>query len=275
MSRPRAVLRVAVVDDEPPARGRIELLLAREPDVEVVSSCATAAAAIQHILEDTPNLVFLDVQMPEHNGFDVVHAVGVNRMPLTVFVTAYDRYAVEAFDAAAIDYLLKPFSDERFAEALNRARVRLKERDLSGFAERVASLVGSSHSTPACEPTHLRPDHRDKGYAERIAVSVGGRSIIVPVHAIDYITSEGPYAELHTAGKTYVVRQQMKRLEQALSPEQFCRIHRTTIVKLNRVASLEPLFRGDYEVRLVDGTRLRLSRTWREEFTRRLGIAVP
>lgn len=262
-------LRVLVVDDEPPARQRLEDLLASADDVELAGSLGDPHRAVQALLTEPVDLVFLDVQMPGLTGLDVVRLVGPERMPATVFVTAYDRYALRAFELAALDYLLKPFDDERFEQALARARERLRLRELDDLTRRLRVLLD-----PAAPAAPAPPQEKAARYLERIAVEVKGQRLLVPVEQIDYIAAEGPYAEIHVGGKTHLLRERMHVLEQDLDPQRFCRIHRSTIVNVERIAALEPLFRGDHVVKLRDGTRLKLSRERREELARRLGISI-
>ena len=250
-------LRVLVVDDEPLARRRVLDLLAAEPDAEVVGQAVNGRQAVTAIQGGGIDVVFLDVQMPGLGGLDVVREVGPGAMPATVFATAYDQHALAAFDAAAADYLLKPFDDDRFRQALDRARQSVKLRQVNELRDRLATLLGGSPA-PA--------------YLERIPVESRGQTRIVPVAAVDYITSDGPYAELHAGQETHVIRETMQALEDRLDPARFFRIHRSTIVRLDRVDALLTAPGGDYAVRLADGTRLGLSRSRRDAFARRLGI---
>jgi two-component system, LytTR family, response regulator len=259
-------LRVVVVDDELPARQRIESLLAREHDVELVGSYADPREAVAALREQEVDLAFLDVQMPGLTGLDVVREVGTSRMPETIFVTAYDRYALPAFEAAALDYLLKPFDDQRFADALARARERVRLRGFDQLAEQLRSLLDTPRRVAAPGAG------RGGGHLERIAVEAGGQRVLVAADQIDYVAADGPYVKLHTGGRSYLIRERMHVLEERLDPERFCRIHRSTIVNVERIAALEPLFRGDHIVKLHDGTRLKLSRSRREELAERLGI---
>ena len=256
-------LRVLVVDDEPLARQRVLDLLDHEPDVEVVGTAGTGRRAVEAIAQHAPDLVFLDVQMPGLTGLDVVREVGPEGMPAVVFVTAYDQHALAAFDVAAVDYLLKPYDDDRFRQSLDRARAAVRLREVDALRDRLATLLDGGEPRP---PTP-RPD-----YLERIAVEMRGQVRVVPVGAVDYITSDGPYVELHAGGDVHVLRERMQTLEDRLDPDRFFRIHRSTIVQIDRVEALLTAPGGDYAVRLKDGTRLRLSRSRRDDFTRRLGI---
>ena len=263
-------LRVMVVDDELPGRQRVESLLARASEVDCVTSHGNPLEAVEAILIDPPDLVFLDVQMPEMSGLEVVRRVGPEHMPATVFVTAYDRYALRAFDLAALDYLLKPFDDDRFEQALARARERLRLREVDLLAQQLRTVLGAVGR----EVLPAAPGTGAPRYLERIAVEVRGQRLLVPTEEIDYIAAEGPYAQLHVGAQTYLMRERMHVLEQGLDPGRFCRIHRSTIVNVKRIAALEPLFHGNHVVKLRDGTRLTLSRTRREELAQRLGIPI-
>jgi two-component system LytT family response regulator len=205
--------------------------------------------------------------MPGLTGFEVVREVGPAQMPVVIFVTAYDQYALKAFDVAAIDYLLKPFDDERFEQALGRARTTLAMRAMDDIQRRLAKLIGTA---PAPVPVSQAPS-----YLERIGVQMRGQMRIVPVEQIDFITASGQYAELHVGDDVFVVREQMKGLEERLDPARFVRIHRSTIVQLDRIESLLYSAGGDYAVRLSDGRRLRVSRGRYEDLQQQLGMGTP
>jgi two-component system, LytTR family, response regulator len=252
MKSDKKPVRVLIADDELLARQRISDLLAKEPDVEVVGTAATGDDAVNAIFELKPDVVFLDVQMPGMTGLQVVDAVGPEQMPATVFVTAYDQFALKAFDRAALDYLVKPFDDERFAQALRRARKMTTQ--LRSMLEETATQAPKSE------------------FLERIAVESRGQVRVVPVSKIDYITASGPYAELHVADRTFAIRERMQTLEERLDPNVFFRIHRSAIVRLDRIDTLTRHPGGDYGVRLKNGVELSLSRGRREELEQRLGI---
>ena len=247
-------LRVVIADDEPLARQRIEDLL--PSSVEVVGIASTGDEAVEKISELNPDLVFLDVQMPGRNGLQVVEAIG-DSMPATIFVTAFDQYALKAFDVAAVDYLVKPFDDERFAQALQRARKAIELREVEKMTRRLLGF--------------LQEEPKQK-FLDRIAVESRGQVRVVPVARIDYITASGPYAELHVGDKTYAVRERMQTLEEQLDPSVFFRTHRSAIVRLERIDALLHRPGGDYAVRLKDGTELDVSRARRDELQQRLGI---
>ena len=264
---PNAPVRVLVVDDEPLARERVIDLLAHEQGVEIIGTADNGVAAVEAIRTRHPDLVFLDVQMPGKTGLDVVREVGPEAMPATIFVTAFDQYALRAFELAALDYLVKPFDDERFEQAFNRARKLIELRDLGKLREQLLAVLQQGGGERAEQGAPA-----EDGYLERIAVEMRGKVRVVPVDQIDYITASGPYAELHTGDRTHLIRETMQTLEERLDPRQFIRIHRSAIVKLALVETLLKGAGGDYEVQLKGGLRLPVSRSRREELERRLGV---
>ncbi len=263
-------LRILIVDDELLARQRLEDLLCDRPDVEIVGAVDSGRAAVAAVREHEPDLVFLDVQMPGLTGFEVVEAIGPERMPAVIFVTAYDEYALKAFDVAAIDYLLKPFDDERFEQALERAQEAIKLRKVDRLRSRLATLLDGVSEAASGKKTPASDDA--PRYLERIAVESRGQVRVVPVDKIDYITASGPYAELHVDDATHVIRERMQTLEERLDPSRFMRIHRSVIVQLDRIDALLYNAGGDYAVRLKDGKRLSVSRSRRDELEERLGL---
>jgi two-component system LytT family response regulator len=263
--RDQHTLRVLVVDDEPLARQRLLDLLDDGAHIEVIGTAGNGRDAVEAIRSKDPDLVFLDVQMPGLTGLDVVQEIGPEAMPVAVFVTAFDQHALQAFELAALDYLLKPFEDERFRAALARARDTVRLRQVDALQSRLRALLDPEAAKPsaALPPTD---------YLERIAVEMRGQIRIVPVGSIDYIAADGPYAEVHAGDDTFVIREQMQTLEDRLDPSQFFRIHRSTIVRMDRIEALLVAGGGDYAVRLTDGTRLRVSRSRRDALAARLGI---
>lgn len=264
-------LRILVVDDEAPARQRLLDLLEGEPGIEQVVTAHNGDAAIDRIRELDPDLVFLDVQMPGKTGLEVIRTIGADAMPTTVFVTAFDQYALTAFDLAAVDYLVKPFDDERFEQALTRARRRIALEKVDDLADRLRALLDEGGAPVAAEA--VAPVASAQPYLERIAVEMRGQVKIVPVRQIEYIEASGPYAELHVGPKTYLVRERMQTLEERLDPAHFQRIHRSIIVRLELVQSLFRASGGDYAVELKGGTRLRVSRSRYEHLAEVLGVA--
>lgn len=265
----RKILRVLIVDDEPLGCERLKDLLEEQVDVELVGTAEDGAAAIQAIRTLRPDLVFLDVQMPRKTGIDVVREVGPAAMPTTVFVTAYDQYALHAFDLAAVDYLVKPYDDERFEEAFRRARRKIELEDMDRLRNQLLMLL---HGDQATLPPSVTPGvDSTPRYLERIAVQMKGKMRVIAVAQIEYITASGPYAELHVGKDRHVIREAMQDLEEQLDPERFMRIHRSAIVRLDLVDTLLRGTAGDYEVQLKGGVRLRVGRSRREALERRLG----
>jgi two-component system, LytTR family, response regulator len=263
---PDRVLRVLIVDDELLARQRVEDLLAKEANVVVAGSASDGNAAVEAIRTLKPDLVFLDVQMPGRTGLEVVEAIGAESMPATIFTTAFDQFALKAFELAAVDYLVKPFDDERFAQALRRARKSIELEEVGRMTQQLMTLL---HATPADAPAATQKSE----FLERISVESRGQVRVVPVSKIDYITASGPYAELHVGERTYAIRERMQVLEERLDPAVFFRIHRSAIVRLDRVDTLLHAAGGDYAVKLKDGTELSVSRGRREELEAKLGVA--
>lgn len=236
-------IRALVVDDEPLARTNLAVLLRRDLDIELVAECGSGAEALVEIRRQKPDLLFLDVQMPECDGFDVVEMLGRDVPPALVFVTAYDQYALRAFEAGALDYLLKPFDNARFERALRRGKDRLRY----------------AWETPA--------------KMQRLTVKSAGQVAFVNVADIDWIEAADYYACLHVGARTHLLRRSMSELEEDLDPALFCRIHRSAIVNLNRVRALNLNEDGEHEVLLDAGVRLRLSRSYRNELKARMGVA--
>ncbi|MFL5620975.1 MAG: LytR/AlgR family response regulator transcription factor [Gemmatimonadaceae bacterium] len=266
------VLRVLVVDDEPLGRRRVLDLLDDAEGVEVVGTAADGASAVEAIRTTRPDLVFLDVQMPRMSGLEVVQAVGPGEMPATIFVTAYDQYALNAFDSAAVDYLVKPFKDDRFEEALRRARRRIESESRERLHEQLMALlqgrpITTSESSPPAESA-ASPTVK---HLERIAVQMRGKMRVVPVSQIDYVTASGQYVELHVGTHRYIIRESLQHLEERLDPEYFVRVHRSAIVRLSLVDTLLRSEGSDYQVQLKGGVRLPVGRSRREALERRLG----
>jgi two-component system LytT family response regulator len=258
-------IRVLIVDDEPLARQRLEDLLRSMP-AQVVGTADNGDAAIAAIMELAPDLVFLDVQMPGKTGLEVVRAIGPEHMPPTIFVTAFDQFALKAFDLAALDYLVKPFDDERFELAFERARNLIELHDAGRLSAQLLKLLQNVTSGAQAA------ESRAHGYLERIAVEMRGQVRVVPVSEIDYITASGQYAELHVGDKTHVIRERMQKLEERLDPAQFFRVHRSAIVRLERIDTLLRDAGGDYAVRLKGGTQLSVSRSRIEALEKWVGV---
>lgn len=256
-------LRVLIVDDEPLGRRRVAGLLRKERGVEIVGMIGDGVAAVEAIRSLAPNLVFLDVQMPGMTGLEVVRTIGPAGMPATVFVTAYDKHALEAFDLAAIDYLVKPFDDERFEQAFQRARRMARLEEASRLREMLLAVLQETgeQAPPAKTPPR---------YLERIPVESRGKVRFIPVSDVDYILASGPYAELVVGDRKHLIREAMQNLENQLDPARFFRIHRSAIVQLDRVDALLKSPNGDCDIQLRNGVKLRVARSRREELESRL-----
>jgi two-component system LytT family response regulator len=252
-----AKTRVLIADDEPLARERLRMLLASEEWVQIVAECQDGRETVGAIQKLQPDLVFLDVQMPGASGFDVIEGVGAARMPPVIFVTAYDRYALRAFDVHALDYLLKPFDRERFQQALGRARQQLERSSNGELERRLLELVQDLR--PVAQPL------------ERFVIKSGGRVFFVRADEIDWIEAAGNYVKLHVGVDSHLFRETMNALEARLDPDVFFRIHRSHIVNIERVKELQPWFNGEYVVFLRSGAKLTLSRGYREKLQDKIG----
>ena len=261
-------IKAVIVDDEALARDAIRLRLKGEPDIEVVGEAADGGDAVELLRRIHPDLLFLDVQMPVMNGFEVIENVPSDQLPIVVFVTAYDRYALKAFETHALDYLLKPFTASRFSAAIDRARLEVAKSGDRGTHQRLVELLEERRR--ARHPAE--PEVPGRGYLTRLAVKRNQRIALVGVADIDWIESSGNYAHLHAHGASYVVRMTMGELERRLDPARFARIHRSTIVQIDRIQDIIAAWHGDFDVTLRDGTVLRLSRNYRDRvLTRRSG----
>jgi two-component system LytT family response regulator len=250
-------VRTLIVDDEELGRKRIRKLLSLESEFEIVGESRDGREAIRAMEKLSPDLVFLDVQMPELDGFDVLSQIAPAKMPVIIFVTAHDHFALKAFQAQALDYLLKPFDDERFAQALQRARTYLHGNAAGEIRERLARLVKGLPSQGQ--------------YLLRVAVKSAGRVVFLKAGEIDWIEAEGNYVNLHVGKESYLLRGRMSELEKRFDPEQFFRIHRSTMVNLDRVKELRPLFKGESIVILKDGQQLSASRSCTQRLQALLG----
>jgi two-component system, LytTR family, response regulator len=251
-------IRALVVDDEPLARRSIRRFLDKGSGVEIIDQCGDGNSAVEAIRTQKPDLVFLDVQMPEKTGLDVIREIGPDAMPVTVFVTAYDRYAIRAFDANAIDYLLKPFGKQRFDMALKRAKERIAGRmNLNDLRVILAELE--------CDRTQ-------SAYPDRLTASENGRILLINVKDIDWIGTSGNYAQVYSGSRKYEIRQTLTSLEEKLNPRDFLRIHRSTIVNIRQIRELQPWFHGYHLIILQNGQELRMSR-YQRDVAKRLGIS--
>jgi len=249
-------IRAIVADDQPMARDRLVALLSEEDDIEVVATAVSGSEAVDAVRRLSPDLVFLDIQMPEMDGITVVEAIGTDRMPPTVFVTAYDEFAVQAFEVHAVDYLLKPFGRARLQKALTRVRGQLERTHASALADRLMSVIDELR-----KPTLA---------GERLIIRTGGRVTFVNVEQIDWIEAEGNYARIHAASESHLVRETMVSLQARLGESQFFRIHRSRIVNVARIKELTLRGGGDYEVVLTNGLTLGLSRLYKDALQQRL-----
>ncbi len=250
-------IRTLIVDDEPLARGRLRTLLAVEPDIEIIGEAGDGREAAAAIESARPDLVFLDIQMPELDGFGVVETIRSARTPEIIFVTAFSQHALRAFEVHALDYLLKPFDRERFQVALGRARTRLAQARSDELSQRLTALLAE-----------MRPEARA---ADRLAVKSGGRVLFLKLADIDWIEAADNYVNLHVGAESHLLRETMTALEARLDASQFLRINRSTIVNVERIKELQPMFHGDYAVILRNGSRLSLSRGYRDKLQQLLG----
>ena len=241
-------IRVLIVDDEQLARKRVADLLQQDSEVQIVGQVGNGTEALQVMQQETPDLVFLDVQMPESDGFELLEAVGSEAMPAVILVTAYDKYALRAFDIQAVDYLLKPFSESRFRQALERAKEQISKTQQNLPADPRVPRNGATNG---------------KKYSSRLVIKSGGKVLFIRTSEIDYVEAAGNYLSIVVGKESHLIRDTMQNFETRLDPEHFIRIHRSTLVNIDRVRELQPLFGGEYAVLLRDGRQLTLSRTYR------------
>jgi two-component system, LytTR family, response regulator len=253
-------IRTLIVDDELLARKRIRNLLRGRREFTVTGECANGKEAIATIAQQQPDLIFLDVQMPDLDGFSVAQSIATPHPPVIVFVTAYDQYALRAFEFHALDYLLKPFDDERFEKTLEWARTQIQRNQIHAFSERMMALLEDYQG-------RQRPAPAQTQRLSRVLVKSAGRIFFINTEEIDWIEAEGCYARLHTGRQSHLLRETMNALEAQLDPQLFLRIHRSTIVNRERIKELLPQSHGEYIVVLQDGTQLRLSRSYRDKLT--------
>jgi two-component system LytT family response regulator len=250
-------IRTLIVDDEPLARDKIRMFLERDPEIEIIGECVDGVHAVASIEESNPDLLFLDIQMPGKDGFEVLRTVGVDRVAAVIFVTAYDEHALRAFEYHALDYLLKPFAANRFQDALTHAKSQLLSEPESPFKKQLMTLLGSVDG--------------DSRYIRRLVVKTSGRIVFLKVEEVDWIEAAGNYLTLHVGAASHLIRETMNDLESRLDPAQFLRIHRSTIVNIDRIREMQPLFHGDFTVMLMNNTRLMLSRNYKSRLPRHLG----
>lgn len=262
-------IRAIIVDDELLAREALRAMLKEDPEIEITAECRNGREAVAAIREQSPDVVFLDIQMPEMDGFQVIEEIGVKQMPVSVFVTAYDKYALRAFDAHALDYLLKPFDHDRFDTALRRAKISVREKKLGEISENLFSLMNDLK--PAQKESFLQPDDgktaelNAKEPISRVAIKSGGRIYFLKIEEIDWVEASGDYLSLHAGSQTHLIRETMGNFHAKLDSRKFLRIHRSTIVNIERIKEIRPLFKGEYVVALSSGIRLTSSRGYRCE----------
>lgn len=247
-----------IVDDEPLARERVRELLEQDPDIDVVGECGDGDEAVLSIFKLKPDLVFLDVQMPERNGFEVVSSVGLENIPVIIFVTAYDSFALQAFEVSALDYLLKPFDDSRFFQMLDRAKTQIRLASQLENGERYKELV--SELIDKVNPA--------RDYLQKVLVKSGERLTFLETRKVEWISSEGNYVCFHVDKSSYLMRETISNLESQLDPAQFLRINRSVIININSVKELHQMFHGDYKVILTDNSQFTLSRRFRDRLPR-------
>lgn len=260
-------IRAIIVDDEELARRGIQIRLQQHPDIQVVAECENGRAAIDAIMLEQPDLMFLDIQMPGYSGFDVLSRIPHESLPLTVFVTAYDRYALDAFEAQALDYLLKPINDARFDQALDRVRAAWQQRAALNQREKLIQLLASTQGSGSIDEAKIREQLQadvPRRYPQVLPIREDNGTVRLDVRTIDWIDAAGDYMCVHADGRTYVLRETMKSLEAVLDPTVFQRVHRSTIVNVHRVKRLRPHTNGEYFLTLEDGQEIKLSRSYRD-----------
>src|SRR5436853_939395 len=253
-------IRALIVDDEERARERVRDMLHGDPEIEVIGECSNGKEALEAVKKKSPDLIFLDIQMPGKNGLDVVDLLPPDRMPAVIFITAYDQYAVRAFEVHALDYLLKPFDQARFQKSLQRA----KDQILSGKTGEIGQRIMS-----ALEQIRTRPE-----YLERLVVKTNGRVFFVKTSEIDWLEAEGNYVRLHSGKESYLLRETITALESQLDPKVFMRVHRSAIVNINQIQELQPWFHGEYRVMLNGGIQLTLTRSYKDRLHDLLGRSL-
>ncbi len=265
-------IRTLIVDDEPLGRAGMRVLLERDAEIEIVGECANGGEAVAAIRANAPDLLFLDVQMPEMDGFEVLAQVPTERLPVVVFVTAHDQHALRAFEVHALDYLLKSYSDERFEAALRRAKEQIRQKKVNEVSARLMALLDSRRQ----ERNHAEAQTptENGAYLTRLVVKSGGRVYFLKTSEIDWIEAADYYVYLHTGAKSHLLRETMNELEKQLDPAKFSRIHRSTIVHLDRIKELQPQAHGDYVVILQNGAHLKLSRSYRPKLESALGRSL-
>ncbi|HYP29971.1 MAG TPA: LytTR family DNA-binding domain-containing protein [Blastocatellia bacterium] len=260
-------IRALIVDDESLAREALLVMLNDDPEMELIAECRNGKEAVAAIREQSPDVVFLDIQMPEMDGFQVVEEVGVMQMPITIFVTAYDKHALRAFEAHALDYLLKPFDHDRFNTALQRAKTFVRQQKLGEISESLFAMLqdmklktGESLSETTIKKTDKTTNEAP---IDRVVIKSSGRIYFLKVEEIDWVEGAGDNLSLHSGSQTHLIRETMGNFHAKLDSQKFLRIHRSTIVNIDRIKEIRPLFKGDYVITLTSGIRLKVSRGYR------------
>jgi len=251
-----------IADDEPLAREKIRTLLEEDPDIELIGECADGIETVTAIRNQQPDLVFLDVQMPELDGFGVLKALRHSNMPTLIFVTAYDQYALRAFEVHALDYLLKPFDRERFQKALQRAKEHIRKEKSGEVNEKLLTLLEDLKSE--------KSNNHERKYLDRLVIKAGGRVTFLKTEEIDWIEAAGNYIRLYIGKDSHLLRETMNNIQTKLDPEKFLRIHRSTILKIDRIKELQPWYHGEYFVTLENGKQLTSSRSYRHQLSKLL-----
>lgn len=255
-------IRALVVDDESLAREALLVMLKDDPEMEVIAECRNGREAVTAIREQSPDIVFLDIQMPETDGFQVIEQIGVMQMPVTLFVTAYDKHALRAFEAHALDYLLKPFDHDRFESALQRAKTFVRQQKLGEISQSLLAVLRDLKPVSNELPSeNFKTIHQEP--IDRVIIKSSGRIYFLKVEEIDWVEGGGNYLSLHSGGQTHLIRETMGDFHAKLNPKKFLRIHRSTIINIERIKDIQPLLKGEYVVALTNGKRLRASRGYR------------
>lgn len=266
VTSPKQKIRTLIVDDEALARRTIRDLLVHDADIDIIGECSNGQEAVNMMQAQLPDLLFLDIQMPKLNGFEALAQVEVERIPAIIFVTAFDQYALKAFDVHALDYLLKPFTDQRFEEALKKAKAHIQMKEINRLSQSLVALLGKNSGAARSVEKAVAPER--KNFLSRFMIRSSGKAAFIKVEDVDWIAADDYYIKLHVGSKSHLLRISMSELEEKLDPKKFLRIHRSTIINFDRVKELQQNPNGDCSVILRDGTELKLSRSRRERLER-------
>jgi two-component system, LytTR family, response regulator len=267
-------IRTLIVDDEPHAREGIRIRLKEFKNIQIVNECSSGSEAVKSINALHPDLLFLDIQMPEMNGFEVLKKIAVRPVPVVVFVTAFDHYAIRAFECHAVDYLLKPIREDRFKNALEAAVSEISHRNLERYANKLKSVVNDYLELTEGNPERFQAPSLQKKYLDRLMIKSKDNVSVIPVFDIDWIESAGDYVYVHSNSQKHILRETLTTLEQRMDPQKFIRIHRSAIVNLEKVKILHPNEHGDFDIFLDSGVKLKLSRTYRQRFEQITGNSI-